>query len=106
RHRIGRGVDAAAREQRRQGRGETDEATAFAVIEWLDAEAVARQHDAAGIPLPQRKGEHALEALDAIRTPGVVRFQDDLGVAVGEEAIALALELRAQLAEIIDTAVE
>jgi hypothetical protein len=36
----------------------------------------------------------------------VIRFQDDFGVAVGEEAIALALQLRAQLAEIIDAAVE
>src|SRR4249920_2048828 len=106
RDRIERRVDAAAREQRRQGRGEADEATAFGVIERLDAETVARQHDAAGIALPQRKGEHALEALHAIRAPGVIRFQDDFGVAVGEEAITLALQLRAQLAEIIDAAVE
>src|SRR5262249_26295561 len=70
------------------------------------AEPVARQQDAAAVALPDREREHAEKALDAARPPGVVRLEDDLGVALGEEAIALLLERAAQVAEIVDAAVE
>src|SRR5262249_60252690 len=70
------------------------------------AEPVARQQDAAAVALPDREREHAEKALDAARPPGVVRLEDDLGVAFGEKAIALLLERAAQVAEIVDAAVE
>ena len=42
----------------------------------------------------------------AFRAPGVKCLQHHLGVAVGEEAIALRLEFRAQILVVVDTAVE
>ena len=33
-----------------------------------------------------REGPHAVEAIDAIRTPGIVGGEDDLGVTAGVEA--------------------
>src|SRR5262249_55661828 len=45
-------------------------------------------------------------ALDAACAPGVVRLEDHLGVAFGEEAVALLLKCAAQAAEIVDAAVE
>ena len=106
RRRIDAGIDAAAREQRRQGRRKSERAGALGVIERLDAEPVARQHDAPGIALPDREREHAVEALDAARAPFGVSLEDDLGVALREEAVTLGRELAAQLAIIVDAAVE
>ena len=47
-----------------------------------------------------------MEALDAGLAPFGVGAQDDLGVAVGEEAVAEALQHRAQLGVVVDRAVE
>ena len=100
------GVDAAGGDDRRQGRGEAQTVLRVGEIERLDAEPVARQHDAAAVALPDREREHAVEALDTARAPGVIGLDDDLGVAFGEEAIALRFERAPQVAEIVDAAVE
>lgn len=47
-----------------------------------------------------------MEVLHTIRPPGVECLQHDLSVAVGEEAVALGLQLRAQLLVVVDAAVE
>jgi hypothetical protein len=106
RRRIDGGVDAAAGEQRGQGGGEAQAARVLCEIERLDAEPVAREHDAAAVALPDREREHAAEALDAARAPGMPGLENDFGVAAGEEAVAAGFQLPAQFAEIIDAAVE
>ena len=68
-----------------------------AVEERLLADAVAgdRQLPAAGVP--EREGEHAVEAADAVDAVLLVEVDDDLGVALGGEAMAAGDELGAQL---------
>jgi hypothetical protein len=53
-----------------------------------------------------REGEHAFEAMDAVRPPGVPRLEDHLRVPAREEAVAEALELVPQRFVIVDAAVE
>ena len=57
-------------------------AAVFGIIQRLDAEPIAREHDTAGFALGNREREHAVEALDAARPPGVIGLEDDFGVAV------------------------
>jgi hypothetical protein len=96
--RVDRGVDGAAREQGGQRAGEPDPVRRLGEVERLDAEAVPAQGQDTGVALGDREREHAQEALDAARPPAVERFEQHLGVGVGEEAVACALELGAQLA--------
>ena len=106
RRRIDRGIDIARGQERRQRRREAKPAGRFRIIERLDAEPIARQDHASGLALPDREGKHAVEALDAARAPFRVSFQDDLGVALREKAVALRLKFAAQFAVIVDAAVE
>ena len=106
RDRIDRSVNVTRGQQSRQCRRKAQTPGRLGVIERLDAEPVAREHDAAGLALPDRESEHAVEALDAARAPFRIGFEDDFGVALREEAISLLHELAAQLAIIINAAVE
>ena len=45
------------------------------------------EYQPAAVPLPDDKGEHAVEVVDTGGTPGVVGLENDLGVALGEEAV-------------------
>ncbi len=47
-----------------------------------------------------------MEAIDTADAPGVVTFQDDLGVALGEKTIAQGAQFGAQLLVVVDAAVE
>ncbi len=81
------------------------------VVERLDAEVVAGQHEprpGGGSALAQvedRQCPHAVEAGEAVGPPLEVRVQHDLGVAVGVEGVPERFELRPQLAEVVDLAV-
>src|SRR4051812_38274828 len=103
---IDAGVDAARGEQRGQSRCKAQARGRVSVIERLDAQPVAREHHAAAVALPDGKGKHAHEPLDAAGTPNGISFQDDLSIAGRKELAAFALEFRAQLAKIVDTAVK
>ena len=104
--RIDRGIDVAHGQQSGQRRRKAEMARPFGVVQRLDAEPVARQHDAPGIALPDREGEHPVKTLNAAWSPFLVGFEDDFGVAPGEEPIAFGRKIAAQLAKIIDAAVE
>ena len=112
RDRVDARVDPAAREQGRHRRGEPDVLRAGAAagggrhVQRLDAEPVAGHDGAAGVPLADDAGEHAEQPLDPPRAPLRVAAHDDLGVAGGEEPVAEALELGAELAVVVDHAVE
>ena len=54
----------------------------------------------------EREREHAVEALERARAPALERGEHDLGVRARAERVARALELGAQLAEVVDLAVE
>src|SRR5205814_1142289 len=56
--------------------------------------------------IPQRQREHAVEVGQEIVAVLLVGVRDDLGVGSGAEAVAAALQLRAQFAEVVDLAIE
>src|SRR3546814_8966128 len=103
---VDRGVDAARRDDAREGRGEAQPFRRLRIIKWLDPEPVAGEHDAPALALVDGEGEHAVEALHALRAPSVKGLEDHLRVAAGEEAVALSLQLVAQRLVIVDAAVE
>ena len=94
-------------EQRLQFRAEQQRGVALCVIEWLNPGAVAYQHEALAPAVPQRDREHAAQAVGEIVAILLVEVDDDLAVRMmGTEAVALCLELSAQLDMVVDLAVE
>jgi hypothetical protein len=106
RDRIELGIDAAAGQQRRQGRGEAQRIRGLGQIQRLDPEPVADQQQPARAVLVDREREHPGKAPHAVTAPLVVGLEDHLGVAGGEEAVPVAFELAAQLVVVVDAAVE
>ena len=83
-----------------------DQAVALAqVVERLDAEAVAREQEAAGRAVPEAEGKHAVEAVPTLGAVARIDAQEHLGVALRPETLAGGFELRAQRAEVVDLAV-
>jgi hypothetical protein len=74
-------------------------------VQRLDAEAVASEDEPPARGIPDREGEHPLEALDACRALLLVEVDDRLGVGVGPVAMALRLELRPERRVVVDLAV-
>ena len=85
---------------------EDDPARHRGVVERLDAEPVAREQEPPRVRVPDREGEHAAEAVDAVLAPLLVAVRDHLGVGVGPEAVAVRDQLAADLGEVVDLAVE
>ncbi len=106
RHRVDGGVHAAAGQQGGQRAGEAQHAGRLGEVERLDAEPVPGQHQAAGVPLADRHGEHADQVVDEVEPPLGVRLDDDLAVTLGEEAVTLGREFGPQLPVVVDAAVE
>ena len=77
-----------------------------AVEQRLDAEPVPRDEQALSWRVPDRKGEHALQPLDASDPVALVHVEDDLGVGLRLEADALPGQLVAEGAVVVDLAVE
>jgi hypothetical protein len=75
-------------------------------IERFDAEPVTRHDRAAAVTLVQDEGEHALEAINAGLAPSRPCLDDDLGVALGKEAVAETLKLLAKFRIVVEAAVE
>ncbi len=71
----------------------------------LDAVAVAGEEKLAAPAVPDRQGEHAVEAGQRLLTPFGICGSDHLGVGLRAEAVPGPLELGAQLAEVVDLAV-
>ena len=77
------------------------------VVERLDAEPVAGEEELGLLAVGDREREHADEMVDDCRAPLLVAAQDHFGVGVvGDEPVALRLELAAQLLVVVDLAVE
>ena len=87
--------------------GSEDESTSHVgVIQRLDPQAVSGQEQQAATLVPQREGEHAAELLHATRAVFLVEMGDRLGIGGRVEGVAAGLELRPQLLEVVDLAVE
>ncbi len=102
---LQQGLDLAGEEQAAALRGPC-------VVERLDTEVVAVQHELAAAPVltgaahvGDGERPHAVEARGAGRAPLLVGVDDDLGVAVRAERVAGGLKLSAQLAIVVDLAV-
>ena len=76
------------------------------VIDQLDAERIAREHEPPSSGVPDRKPEHAVEALEHLVAPLLVSVDDDLGVRPRAERVAESFQLAPQLQKIVDLAVE
>ena len=100
------GIDVTPGQQRGEARRESKSVTRFGIIQRLYSQPISGQDNATGIALPEREREHAQKAFDAFCAPRMVRFDNDLGVPIGEKSIAAGLELFAKLSEIINAAVE
>jgi hypothetical protein len=100
------GVDVPRLHERREGGGEPQPAGRLGEVQRLDAQPVAGEHHAPGVPLGDDEREHPVQVRDDVGAPVVVALEDHLGVAGGEEAVAVALELGAQLLVVVDAAVE
>src|SRR5262249_1230720 len=91
--------------KRAQLRRELEPAARRAVVERFDPEAVAGEDEPPGPRVPQRDREHPAQAAREGRPLLLVEVDEDLGVALRAEAMTGALELRAQLAIVVELAV-
>ncbi len=71
------------------------------VVERLDPEPVAHEHQLVLPHVPDAEGVHAVQAAAEIGPPFEIGVQDDLGVAAGAEPVTARGELVAQLLEVV-----
>ena len=102
---VDRAVESGCEEALQLG-AEKQPPAAEGVMERLDAEAIARDHEAALPRVPEREGEHAAQPGGAARSELLVEMDDDLGVAVRREAMTTSLEIAPQLLEVVYLPVE
>ena len=69
------------------------------------AEAIPRQEELLALPIPDREREVAVQALEEVRPPLLVRVGDHLRIRLRREAVAERLELLAKLDVVVDLAV-
>ena len=103
--RVDAGVDAAAGEQRGKRRREPDARGVLGDVQRFDAQSVAAEQYPPAVALDDREGEHALEVVDEPVAPMVVALEQNLGVAGGEEAVAVADQVLPQFLVVVDSAV-
>ncbi len=80
------GIDLAARQSAKLG-GESELVIDCAVVEGLDPEAIAGEHEPAPSPVPERDREHASQPLGEGVAVLLVQMQQHLGVALGAKAM-------------------
>ena len=76
------------------------------VVERLLAERVAGEEQAPAPAIPQGEGKHAVEPFDAALALLLVEVDNALGIGAGGEAVTFGLQLRLQLAAVVNLAVE
>ncbi len=85
--------------------GEDDAVLAGQVVQRLDAELVAGEHQRAGALVEDGEGEHAAEAGEGVGAPVPPGLEDDLGVRGRVEADAVGHQLGPQVAVVVELAV-
>ena len=76
------------------------------VVQRLHAEPVAREKQRLLGAVPERKGEHAAESIDAALPPALPGVHDDFGVAACLEDVPERLQLGDQRLIVVDLAIE
>ena len=76
-----------------------------AVVERLDPEAVAREHELPRARVPDRDREHPAQPLPEARAPLLVAVREHFGVAAGAKDVPGTPEVVPQLAVVVDLAV-
>ncbi len=76
------------------------------IVEGLDPEAVAGEQQSLSLCIPQCESEHPLEQVYGRVAVFLVQVHQDFRVATGGKAMSLRLEAGAQLAVIVDLAIE
>ena len=104
--RIGIAADPAAGQQRLGLRGEAHRPAVVGPVERLDAQRIARQQQRALLGVPQAEGEHAAQLLHHVGAAVGIELQQHLGVGAAAEGVAARGQFLAQLAVIVDLAVE
>ena len=103
--RIRTATNAPAGDQALDRRGGAQRPPVIGVIKRLDAERIAGQQQALPLVVPKGQGEHAPEPFGHGRAVAAIEVQQDLGVGLGVEAMALLFELAAQRPEVINLAI-
>jgi hypothetical protein len=105
RERVEAAIEACHRDQRSGFRGEADAARVERVVERLDAERVAGQHQPAPPRVPQGEREHPAQALHEGRGRLLVEVEQDLAVAAGAQPMTAATQPRRLFRCVVDVAV-
>src|SRR5215471_19786037 len=105
RARLELGLPRPDREQGLQLRGEKKPVGELRVVEGLDAEAVAGEHELAHPLIVEGEGKHPVQRGERAQAVQCVGVEDDLAVRARPEAPAPSLEKRPQLHEVVDLAV-
>src|SRR5438477_6325341 len=92
--------------KRVQLRREDDTVGEQLIEQRLLAGPVAREQQPLAPLVPDREGEHAVQTIEASDVPAPVGLENHFGVAVRLEDSAGAFELAADVAEVVDLAVE
>src|SRR5437870_6700541 len=87
-------------------RSEEQHTLLLRVVQRLDAQTIAGQQPSLLAIVPNREGEHAIEALQASRSHFLIEVKDDLGVGLRAEDVSFGFETGAQFLEIVDFTVE
>ena len=103
---IGRAKDARIGEQRLDLGSKQEHVILVIPVQRLDAVPVPRQEQLLARPVPDSKGKHAVEVIDAIRAPFLVSVNDHLGVGLRMKLVAARLQFHAQFLKVVNLAVE
>ena len=103
---IDSGADARVRQHGLDLGAEHERRAVPGVVQRLDAEVIACGEQRLRAGIPQREGEHAAQARDQPFAPCMPTRYESLGIARGAKGPSAARELVAQLAEVVDLAVE
>src|ERR1035441_10871341 len=87
-------------------RAEKKHAPVPSVVEGLDAETISRSEKHTLATIPDCKGKHAAQMLDAIAAIFLIEVDDGFGIAVGAIAVSAGLKRGAQLGMVVDFSVE
>jgi hypothetical protein len=78
----------------------------LAVIEWLDAYTISRKKQSLPGSIPDRKGEHSTQIVDAFLGTFLIQVDNDLRVSGGLELVTARKQSLTQLRIIVDFAIK
>src|SRR4051794_39943051 len=87
-------------------RSEEQRVVEYAPVKGLLSEEIARDQQTASAAIPQSEGKHAVELADHSVAVFFIQVRQDFGVGSAAKCVSTFFELRAQLAVVVDLAVE